>query len=86
MKRYSRVLATILTVALVMSSAFFGNAFAKQQGGKQRKNTAKRSIQYINGVHEGTADGHGNTYANYSKTKFQANRITSICVYTYRFL
>ena len=28
MKRYSRVLATILTVALVMSSAFFGNAFA----------------------------------------------------------
>ena len=86
MKRYSRVLATILTVAFVMSSAFFRNTFAKQQGGKQRKNTAKRGIQYINGVHEGTADGHGNTYANYSKTKVQANKITSIDVYTDRFL
>lgn len=86
MKRYSRVMAAILSIALVVSSAFVGDAFAKQQGGKKRGKTVKRSVQFINGVHEGIADGHGNTYANYSKTKVQANKITSIDVYTDRFL
>ena len=86
MKRYSKVLAAILSIALVVSSAFAGDAFAKQQGGKQRKNIVKRNAQFINGVHEGIADGHGNTYANYSKIKVQANKITSIDVYTDRFL
>ena len=85
MKRYSKVLAAILSIALVVSSAFAGDAFAKQQGGKQRKNIVKRNAQFINGVHEGIADGHGNTYANYSKIKVQANKITSIDVYTDRF-
>ena len=52
MKRYSRVMAAILSIALVVSSAFVGDAFAKQQGGKKRGKTVKRSVQFINGVHE----------------------------------
>ena len=63
MKRYSRVMAAILSIALVVSSAFVGDAFAKQQGGKKRGKTVKRSVQFING-----ADKSGKSWPNW-KTK-----------------